>query len=128
MNFYPNSKLKYGFKYFLLIISGLLIASCSDDKQSLDSRPIEIVLAAEMSLLPATVWVAEKQGYFKKHHINLMIREYDSGRNALEAMLKDPQINISTVAQTPVVFNSFKQEPYVIFATMAYSLDDIKVS
>lgn len=86
-----------------------------------------ITLAAEMSLLPSTVWVAEKLELFKKHNVNLTIREFDSGRNALETMLKDDSINIATVAQTPVVFNSFKEEPYVIVATMAYSLDDIKV-
>jgi NitT/TauT family transport system substrate-binding protein len=120
-------KPKYGVQYVLIFFSALLLSSCSDDKQSLNNTSADIVLAAEMSLLPATVWVAEKKGYFKKHNINLTIHEYDSGRNALEAMLKDSLINISTVAQTPVVFNSFKQEPYVIFATMAYSLDDIKV-
>lgn len=42
-------------------------------------------------------------------------------------MLKDASIDIATVAQTPIVFNSFNNEPYVIVATMAYSLDDIKV-
>lgn len=86
-----------------------------------------ITIAAEMSLLPATVWIAEHKGFFEDNKVNLTIKEFDSGRNALEAMLKDNTINIATVAQTPVVFNSFKEEPYVIFATMAYSLDDIKV-
>lgn len=112
-------------KLSLFILSVLLI-SCSDEQDNSDKR-FEITLAAEMSLLPATVWVAEKKGFFKKYNIDLKIVEYDSGRNALESMLKDPTINISTVAQTPVVFNSFKNEQYVIFATMAYSLDDIKV-
>jgi len=101
----------------------LLLSSCSEKVES----EIDITLAAEMSLLPATVWVAESKGFFKKHKINLTIREFDSGRNALETMLKDKSINISTVAQTPVVFNSFKSEPYVIVAAMAHSLDYIKV-
>ena len=103
----------------------LLLSACSNDDN--EGGTVNIKLAAEMSLLPATVWIAENKGFFKKNKVNLTIEEYDSGRNALEAMLKDSSINISTVAQTPVVFNSFKKEPYVIFATMAYSLDDIKV-
>ena len=109
----------------VMLVSMLLIASCSNENNQ--TRVVDIKLAAEMSLLPATVWVAEDQGYFKKYNINLVVQEHDSGRNALEHMLKDASINIATVAQTPIVFNSFKQEPYVIFATMAYSLDDIKV-
>ena len=108
-----------------MFIIGLIGVSCSDKDNV--AKNIEITLAAEMSLLPATVWVAESKGYFKRHGINLTIKEFDSGRNALESMLKDDSIDISTVAQTPVVFNSFNKEEYVIIATMAYSLDDMKL-
>ena len=86
-----------------------------------------MTIAAEMSLLPTTVWVAEKLGYFKEFGLDLTIREFDSGRNALESMLKDKSINMATVAQTPIVFNSFNKEDYVIIATMAHSIDDVKV-
>ena len=101
------------------------ISACSDKNET--AKIFDITLAAEMSLLPATVWVAQSKGYFKKHGINLTIKEHDSGRNALESMLKDKSIDIATVAQTPVVFNSFKKEDYVIVATMAYSIDDMKL-
>ena len=117
--------LKRNIKYVCFSAIFILISSCSNENNQ--SNIANIKLASEMSLLPATVWVAENMGFFKKHNVNLTIQEFDSGRNALEAMLKDRTINIATVAQTPVVFNSFKKEPYVIFATMAYSLDDIKV-
>jgi len=111
-----------------IALCALLLSSCSEDNDSVqEEKVVDITLAAEMSLLPATVWVAEKKGFFKKHNVNLTTREFDSGRNALETMLKDSTINIATVAQTPIVFNSFNNEPYVIVATMAYSLDDIKV-
>jgi len=113
-------------KFIMVLGFGLMGSGCTNDTQ-VSNEPIEITMAAEMSLLPATVWVAEKKGIFKKYNISLNVLEYDSGRNALESMMKDTSINISTVAQTPVVFNSFKKEPYIIFATMAYSLDDIKV-
>jgi len=96
-----------------------LTTSCSDNNETEISN---ITLAAEMNLFPATVWIAENKSYFKKHNLNLTIRQHDSGRNAFESMLKDNSINIATVAQTPVVFNSFNHEPYIIFATMAYSL------
>lgn len=106
---------------FLIILS---ITSCSKEEVI---KPINMTIAAEMSLLPATVWVAEKLGYFKEAGLNLTIREFDSGRNALENMLKDKTINMATVAQTPIVFNSFNKEDYVIIATMAHSIDDVKV-
>ncbi|MCK5387623.1 MAG: ABC transporter substrate-binding protein, partial [Gammaproteobacteria bacterium] len=102
----------------------LACISCSKEEPI---KPVSMTIAAEMSLLPATVWVAEKLGYFKEVGLNLTIREFDSGRNALESMLKDKTINMATVAQTPIVFNSFNKEDYVIIATMAHSIDDVKV-
>ncbi|RLA03212.1 MAG: hypothetical protein DRQ47_05570 [Gammaproteobacteria bacterium] len=120
-----DSRLVRYLKYIFLTALLPLVISCSGNNEHTASANIK--LAAEMSLLPATVWIAEDQGYFTKHNVALTVVEFDSGRNALEAMLKDNSFNISTVAQTPVVFNSFNKEPYVIFATMAYSLDDIKV-
>jgi len=101
-----------------------MMVSCTKE---IPRERLDMTLAGEMSLLPATVWVAEELGYFDEEGLNLTIREFDSGRNALETMLKDPSINMATVAQTPIVFNSFKQEDYVIIATMAYSIDDVKV-
>lgn len=108
----------------LLLITLLVCTSCSKEEPI---KPVSMTIAAEMSLLPATVWVAEKLGYFKEVGLNLTIREFDSGRNALESMLKDKTINMATVAQTPIVFNSFNKEDYVIIATMAHSIDDVKV-
>ena len=108
----------------ILFIALLACISCSKEEPI---KPVSMTIAAEMSLLPATVWVAEKLGYFKEVGLNLTIREFDSGRNALESMLKDKTINMATVAQTPIVFNSFNKEDYVIIATMAHSIDDVKV-
>ena len=110
-----------------VVIIVLFLMSCSQSDDSSNQKTVDITLAAEMSLLPATVWIAENKGFFKKHNINLIVKEFDSGRNALETMLRDDTIDIATVAQTPIVFNTFKKEPYVIVATMAYSIDDIKV-
>jgi NitT/TauT family transport system substrate-binding protein len=109
---------------FILLLISIMLTAC--EKQP-PKEKLSMTLAAEMSLLPATVWVAEELGYFEEESLELNIREFDSGRNALETMLKDSSINMATVAQTPIVFNSFNKEDYVIIATMAYSVDDVKV-
>jgi len=114
-------------KYLALsLLTIFMVTSCTKDAPP-PRKPAQMTIAAEMSLLPATVWVAEELGYFKDENLDLTIREFDSGRNALEAMLKDKTINIATVAQTPIVFNSFNSENYAIIATMAHSIDDVKV-
>ena len=114
-------------RYISVILFVMSILGCDQDSSIEQKSRIKMKLAAETSLLPATVWVAEDLGYFEEEKIDLTIQDFDSGRNALETMLKDETIDMATVAQTPVVFNSFNNEDYVIIATMAYSVDDVKV-
>ena len=114
-------------KYILFLLLAMSLAGCDQGDIAEQKTRIKMKLAAETSLLPATVWVAEDLGYFNEEKIDLTIQDFDSGRNALETMLKDETIDMATVAQTPVVFNSFNNEDYVIIATMAYSVDDVKV-
>jgi len=90
---------------------------------------IELTLGVESSVLPSAVWVAENKGYFEEMGIDLDITEYDSGKASLSALLEgDKGIDICTVAPTPIMFNSFEREDYVIIATFVYSWTDIKVS
>jgi ABC-type nitrate/sulfonate/bicarbonate transport system substrate-binding protein len=99
----------------------------SDKKQTQTGPLLQLTLAAEQSLLPTTVWVAENQGYFQEQGLDVKIQNFDSGRNALETMLSGKNIDIATVAQTPVVFNSDHPGEYSIIATMANSIDDVKI-
>ncbi len=89
--------------------------------------PEVFMLAVETSLLPATVWVAENQGYFRDEGMEVFIRNFDSGRNALETMLVDNSIDLATAAQSPVVFNSFHHENFVVIASIARSRGTVKV-
>jgi NitT/TauT family transport system substrate-binding protein len=91
--------------------------------------PLEkATLGVESSLLPAAVWVAENKGFFQEEGLDLTIKEFDSGRLSLLAMLKgDEGIDISAAAPTPIMFSSFDRQDFSIFATFAYAYEDIKV-
>jgi len=91
--------------------------------------PVEkVTLGVESSLLPAAVWIAEGKDYFQEEGLDLTIKEYDSGRLSLLAMLEGNKgINISAAAPTPIMFNGFKNQDFSIFATFAYAYEDIKV-
>ena len=65
----------------------------------------EITLSCETSLLTAPVWVAENKGYFQQEDLNVNIKEFDSGKASFTAMLDNSDIDISTVAQTPIVLH-----------------------
>ncbi len=92
------------------------------------SGPVEkVTIGVEASLLPTAVWVAENKGYFEEERLDLTIKEFDSGKASLIAMLNGEGIDISAAAPTPIMFNSFGREDFFIFGTFAYAYEDIKV-
>jgi NitT/TauT family transport system substrate-binding protein len=109
----------------IIVVIGILISSCIQQKE----KPAELekaTLGVETSLLPAAVWIAENKGYFLEEGLDLTIKEFDSGRLSFLDMLNEG-VDISTVAPTPIMFNSFDRQDFSIFATFVYSYDDVKV-
>ena len=118
---------KTKFIVIFVIIIGILISGCVQQEE----KPREIkkaTLGVETSLLSSAVWVAENKGYFEKEGLDLEIKEFDSGKASLVAMLSgDEGIDISAAAPTPIMFNSFGREDFYVFGTFAYAYEDIKV-
>lgn len=108
-------------------IIGIGIWSTQTSRQKKVSRVEQITLGAETSLLSAPVWVAENKGYFEDERLDLKIKSFDSGRLSFLAMLKGEGVDISTVAPTPIMFNSFSRKDFSILASFVYSYDDVKV-
>ena len=105
---------------FILVVIGISVGGCSQQIK-------KVTLGVETSLPPAAVWVAENKGYFRGEGLDLTIKEFDSGRTALATMLNEGNLDMVTVAQTPVMFNSFDRDDYVIIAAMVYSDNDVKI-
>ena len=98
----------------------------------------KITLGVEKSLLPSLVWIAENKGYFTENGVEVIIKEFDSGRAAFTAMLTDGGLALSersesngldmvTVAQTPIMFNSFQRSDFAIISAMVSSYNDVHV-
>lgn len=111
--------LKYIVMFFMTIIFTTNV--CANDEET------EVVLACATHFLSSSVWIAENKGYFKEEGINVNIKEFGSGRTALASMLNNSGIDICTVAQTPIMLNSFERDDYVIIAAMVYADNNIKV-
>lgn len=104
----------------MLLLVIILLGSCRNKGQ------IELTISSAKSILTAPVWIAENKGYFEKEGIDIKIIEYNSGKASFKAML-DGITDISTVAQTPVVFTSFERDDFYILATMVTSYNDLKI-
>lgn len=87
----------------------------------------DIALGCETSLMTTPVWAAEYKRSFRKEGLNIKIEEFGSGKASLVALLNRKDIDICTVAQTPIMFHSFDRDDFVIIAAMVYSDKDVKV-
>ncbi len=86
----------------------------------------KVTLGAEASLLSSSVWIADHKGYFKDEGLDVTLKKFDSGKLSFKAMMQG-EVDISTVAPTPIMFSSFERDDFCIFATFAYAEEDIKV-
>ena len=124
-----------------LAVEGYVLLQTYRNPPKKFTGPMEkITVGVEKSLLPALVWIAEDNGYFTKNGVEVTIKEYDSGRTALKAMLAEGGLaspnppaggegglDMVTVAQTPVMFNSFNRSDFAIVSAMVSSYNDVFV-
>ena len=95
------------------------IAGCS-----VQGEPVSIALGLEP--MSALVVVAETEGFLRKEGLDVTIKEYASGRLALQGMLRG-QAEFATAADSPIVVSSFERDDFKILATIASSDNDPKI-
>jgi len=85
-----------------------------------------ITIGVARTPLSSPAIIALTQRYFAREGLDITIKEYGSGRRALESMFAG-EVDISTVADSPIVFSSFDRRDYSVFATCVYSYRDSKI-
>ena len=112
------------FIVLILLVGTYFLASCKpgDPPKSME----KINLGISRSFLSIPVYIAKKQRFFSKEGLDVTVKEYDSGKLATKGLFAG-EIEMSTVADMPVVFNSFKRQDFCIFATFTYSYSFVKI-
>ena len=80
----------------------------------------KITLGAEASLVTPAVWVAENKDYFQENELEVDIKTFESGKRSFPTMLEGGDVDLSTVAPTPIMFNSSKRDDLSVPATFVY--------
>lgn len=96
------------------ILSLLLLTLSGMAAVPVCAAPARIGIASQP--LVSLAIVAERQGLFTQG-LRATVRHYPSGKHALEALLAG-QVDIATVAETPLIFSSFERQDFSIFATI----------
>ena len=112
----------------VIVLLGISILYFTTWKQSQKySGPVEKVSIgiSATSLLPSLVHIAKEKGYFLEEGIDMEIKGYPMGKKALEATFKG-EVDMCTVADMPVVTNSFKRNDFTVFGTILQDAEHTK--
>ena len=115
-------KTKAFFITFIGVI-GISIVSCQRGPQKPTGPPEKVIIGiSATSLLPSLIHIAKKNGYFLEEGIDMEIKGYPAGKFALAATFNG-EIDMCTVADPPIVLNSFKRNDFAVFSTILNPLD-----
>lgn len=112
------------FLVIALAVGSYFFVSCKPGEVTKSREKVR--LGISKSFLSIPVYIAKGQGYFAKEGLDVTVKEYSSGKKATQSLFAG-EVDISTVADMPVVFNSFKREDFCIFATFTYSYPFVKI-
>lgn len=92
-----------------------------------DKGPREAVtIAVATQTLSAPLLIALEKGYFAEEGLDLTMKRYPFGKVAFEAMLAG-EASLATVAQTPIVLQSFQRDDFAVAAMFVYNYDESKL-
>ena len=111
----------------IVLLLALLVLSLSCKKPEKFTGPREkVTIGVASVILSVPIFIAYEKGFFSDEGLDVTMEYYPSGKKAMEGMFAG-EVELSTVADTPIVFNSFIREDFVVFATFVYSYNDVKV-
>jgi len=110
----------------VMVVTTGMTASCTGTKKP--TGPLEKVTMgiSATSLLASLVHIAEERGHFSEEGIDVEVKGYPTGKAALAATLSG-EVDMGTVADTPIVSNSFERNDFAVFLTILDSAQHSKV-
>lgn len=113
--------------FVMVLLSGIILFSSSCKKQENIAGPRDkVTIGVADQVLSAPLIIAAEKGYFADEGLEVTIKNYSFGRVCIEKMFAG-EVDLATVAQMPIVMNSFKRDDFLIIAQFAYNYDDSKI-
>ena len=118
----------------LTILRALVIFIVVTSSSCRQERPPEaagqalppMTLGVGLEPMAALAIIAEAEGFFARQGIDVSARKYPSGKLAMDAMLSG-ELQMATVAETPVMFDSFKRRDFRVLAVIGTCDNEIKI-
>lgn len=123
-----NILLSCGAVAFLIMV--LVVSGCDwfgAEKPPIHTEPHgKVTIAVSNSISSAPLFISKKNNYFSGAGIDVTTKHYYSGKQSLEAMFKG-EADMATVADLPIVMNSFRRNDFSVVVTFFSSSGGIKV-
>lgn len=87
----------------------------------------KITIGFAKESLNSLALIALQQGYFADEGLEVVAKEYPSGKIALLEGLLKGEVDITAAAETPIVFNSLKQNSVKIIASIGSSENEARI-
>ena len=110
----------------VVLLGGVfLIVRYTRDKPSPEPPARVSIGISATSLLPALIHIADSKGFFRGEGLDVEIEGYPTGKAALAATLNG-EVDMGTVADIPIVSNSFERDDFAVWATIVDSAQHAK--
>ena len=107
----------------------LAILSCSRSEEEPTQKPPEttkVSIAVSRTPLSSPFYIAREQGYFAEEGLEVTFIDTLGGHKCLKKVLAG-EAEMGTTSDTPIMFNGFKRDDFVVIATFVTSHNDVKI-
>ncbi len=112
-------------RFMVLVLSLLFVVPVwAEPEGNHASKPVRVMMS--VTPLSAPFIIAEKNGYFREHGLDVRIKEIIGGHRAAKALFNG-DADIATTSEAVVMFNSFKRTDFQILCTFVRSTNDVKL-
>jgi len=109
----------------VIVLIGISVGGCQGQPGKPEQFEKVTIGISATSLLASLVHIAEERGYFLEEGIDIEVKGYPTGKAALAATFSG-EVDMGTVADTPIVSNSFERNDFAIFLTIVDSAQHSK--
>lgn len=111
-----------GVVFAIIMIMVLILGSHYSFSQVKERVRIGLPLQQQSSL----AIIAVEKGFYSKEGLDVTVKEYPSGKRAVEGMLAG-EVDVATTAETPIVFASFERQDFSIIASISSSDNILRI-
>ena len=102
----------------IIVVIAISVGGCSQQPEEYTGPVDKLTLAAYAGDTGALVYIAQEQGYFVDNGLDVIIKDYEAGKLAADALLAG-EADICTSAGFVLVSNSFEHDDLRILGTVA---------